>query len=353
MSAGAMAPAVAHPPPCRLDSGAAEAVRGLGRKVLAIYARTHSLPAREVQVNAFSGEGLSFLLVRDARAGQTDAQGCIVPDRAGAAARGSLDPWSVDEVCAAEKREIRCSANAVESLRVQGASLDASPALLFIVAHELAHVALGHPGRFGETLGVLDLGLASDEKIAVLAKLCGTKPAVLAHERAADELAQSALSEILVEPPFLEPAAGWGGSLTFSAARIRRETEALDAWGLRRVGAAAGSKISLDGGTLCALLRARTGGATLPALGGTHPQGERRVADLSARLRAAAARMGNAPLVDATHPGSAMGNFPDLARTVGDISAFLDANDANAADGASDAFCKQVYAAEAALPACP
>ena len=327
-------------------------MRAFSRRVLALYARAHSVPAHEVQVNMLAPEGLGFLLVRDGKRGQIDARGCPLPEPAGTPPGGTLDAWSVDEVCSAERHVIRCSANAVASLRTDAGPLDSSPALLFLVAHELAHVALGHPGHFGERLQMLDLTLDPREKVGILAKLCGEDPVTMAQERAADELAQSALAELLVEPPFLEPVAGRGGSLALSATRMRHETEALERWGRQRIGAPAGTKISLGESTLCTLLRSQTGGAVLPTLGGTHPRGERRLADLSARLRGAAARLDNKPLVDPSHPGSKMGNFTDLVRSMGDIQATMDKDDALATDGASNAFCNQVYAADSALPPC-
>jgi hypothetical protein len=329
-------------------------MRSLSRRVLAVYGRTLPISARDVQVNAPAPDGLTFLLIRDGAVGHVDARGCLQTE-APAGPEGILDPLSVDQVCDALGRRIRCSADGIASLRIDARPLDMSPALLFLVAHELAHVALGHSGRFGEPLGALSLSLDRQTKLKVLGNQCRKDVDELRKEIAADELAQSALAELLTEPPFLEPVAGRGGSLTFSAARIRHEAAALDRWGRRRVGAPSDKVLSLGKGALCTVLRARTGGVALPPLGGAHPHGERRLANLSARLRGAAAKVSNnRAFVDPSHPGSKIGNFTDLVRDMGAIDAAMDEQDATATDEDSNAFCQDVYDAEQApTPVCP
>ena len=141
-------------PACRLDDSMAGEVRETVERATATYqALGKPLPFSRVEVNpktaAISDATLTVWVVRDASKGAVDAARC---SNRPAAKDEELDDLSVRGGCfvaAVGKPEIRCSDDAVKLFADRGnGGLQPNPALLYVLAHELAHVLQKRAGEY-------------------------------------------------------------------------------------------------------------------------------------------------------------------------------------------------------------
>ena len=133
-------------PPCRFDVSLNEPVRvtlSHGMEVFKVEKLT--LPFDQVAVNSETPVPPGWLhveIVKDAAKGQVDQTGC---QRNGKDSKGEgpLDQFSVQGGCyvsGGQPNLLRCSAGAVHSFMTgSSATRPGSPALLYVLAHELAH----------------------------------------------------------------------------------------------------------------------------------------------------------------------------------------------------------------------
>ena len=236
---GMPAEAASPVPACRLETDRALAVqvRGAIERALAAYrVMGIALPIDAVGINGATagspgverGRTLVVQIVRDAARDKVDRQGCT--SATGPVARGEmLDASSVRGVCvvvAVEVPEVRCSAASLALFARVGQRIDrANPALLYVLAHELAHL---HQRRVGEYTGrteTIDLAAPVPRKIEALRSAC--EPGSTRIEAEADALALRVLAEQLTRPPYRETVFSEQGSLYWN---IDQMVLAVDAW---------------------------------------------------------------------------------------------------------------------------
>jgi hypothetical protein len=296
----------------------------------------------EVAVNEPSRGRIVVNIVRDAHANGVDRDGCIRP---GPNPSGPLDQRSVSGICAASGRQIKCADGAVHALLDERGGV--TVALVLVLLHELAHVALGHEGSFVEETRVLDLSRPVDAKLGRLADLCFRDEKRLSLEQAADAFAAAALESALRQPPFYDALASAAGSVGLRLPEIRDRLDAVALWAGKRAGGVAPKVADLSTTKVCALLQSNGGSVVLPVLHGTHPRGPRRIADFTTRLAAGAGSLSTRPDVGSTHPAAAIGNAQDIMGAMAGITAKMDNQEADVDDAQSDAFCRDAQAAEA------
>jgi len=217
--------APARIPACRFDGDSNELVReAASRAVSSFKVIGRALPFDAVVVNPQSppSDGvLAVYVVRDASADQVDRLGC---------ARSSshfgtkaLDALSVRGGCLVSPQrlnEIRCSAAAVSAFMgpdTQGRP--SSPALLYILAHELAHIHQGRRGEFAGRVERIALDQSCDAKLRQLRDGC--MPGLVRKEEEADAIAVDVLKRLLVTAAYRERTFTERGSMYWNIDRIR------------------------------------------------------------------------------------------------------------------------------------
>ena len=120
--------------------------------------------------------------------------------------------------------EIRCSSDA---LRVFAEGSDGreslNPSLLYVLAHELAHLRQGRRGEFAGRTERITLDQSVADKIARLRRYCD--PVLLTREEAADELAFAAMRRLLPEPPYRNALLSERGAMYWNIDRIALAAE--------------------------------------------------------------------------------------------------------------------------------
>ncbi len=223
--------ALERAPSCRLDNSLLTVVADtLHRAVEAYSSIGKALAIETVEVNATTpsanAKTLIVYVVLDASQGDIDAQGCAKHP----AQKGEfLDALSVRGGCvvvAVDKMEIRCSSDAVKIFaNVSQRSGRASPALLYVLAHELAHLYQRRLGEYAGRTEKLDLSWDRATKLKALQDACD--PASTRHEEEADAIALQILAQLLAAPPYREPLFSERGSLYWN---IDQLALASDAW---------------------------------------------------------------------------------------------------------------------------
>ncbi len=208
MAAGAL-------PACRLDGTNAAVVKSTIARAAAAYKQLgRALPFQAVSVNAanVSAGTLSVYIVKDADKEGVNATGCAT--RA-VTNDDELDDRSVRGGCvltSADAMEIRCSAQAVSVFSDVGSRRDIeSPALLYVLSHELGHLYQKQAGEYSGRAEVIDLSDDRAHKLSQLQSSCD--PVSSQNERQADEFALDVLKLSLSQPPYREPTFTERGSV--------------------------------------------------------------------------------------------------------------------------------------------
>ncbi len=218
-------------PACRLDDSMAGEVRETVERATATYqALGKLLPFSRVEVNPKTDTISSGILIvwvlRNASRDAVDAHGC---SNRPADKDKELDDLSVRGGCyvaSAGKPEMRCSADAVKLFADRGnGSLQPNPALLYVLAHELAHILQKRAGEYSGRAVPLTASQDQATRLQMLRDNCD--PVSTKREERADELAFSVLAKGLPAPPYKEPALSERGSLLWN---IDRLALASDAW---------------------------------------------------------------------------------------------------------------------------
>lgn len=218
-------------PSCRLDNTFNRlATETLARAVAAYVKLGKPLTVETIEANPATiptkPTTLTVFVVRDAAQAGVDPNGCVST----ALGKGDpLDPISVRGGCvivAIERMEMRCSASAV---RIFGGDPKEpsrpNPALLYLMAHELAHLIQRRLGEYGGRVERIDLAAKPDEKLRSLRAAC--EPSLTDREEQADAMSLEVLRELLGVPPYREAVLSEKGAMY---ANINRLALATNAW---------------------------------------------------------------------------------------------------------------------------
>jgi hypothetical protein len=195
------------PPACRLAQDVPESIAISAKWALRAVAELSPLSDRHIVVNEAAQGALSIYVVNDAMEGTTDANGCPITSPSVAASAKVLDRKSIRGVCEARQSDIRCSERALKELLKGEKPRSPSAGLVFLLAHELAHRALGHVGTHADNVARLD-HKSVRSRIEALQRGCERDHTVLEQETAADQLALRAFVQVLQGPPF-SPTPDW------------------------------------------------------------------------------------------------------------------------------------------------
>lgn len=207
------------PPACRFDPQSAPLVETTLTLASEAYAALKTpLPFDRIVVNpgtpAPDARTLTVYVVFDASEGQVDEAGCIAHEPPLVDGEG-LDDISVRGGClaiAGTTPEIQCSSEAVYTFgRSHGQPESANPALLYVLAHELAHILQRRPGEYAGRVEPIELELSQQEKLQALRDSC--EPGIARDEEAADRLAVEVLTMLLPRSPYREPVFSAQGSV--------------------------------------------------------------------------------------------------------------------------------------------
>jgi hypothetical protein len=296
-------------------------------------------------------------IVTDLPATAADASGCAQQGVLRPQEPTSRDAWSIQGICKARGNRVRCSAGALSTLlEIHKERERPSATLLYIVAHEVAHIALGHTGRFTDPLS--DDIPSSGSKRARLKDLenrCDRVSEQLNEELAADAEAIKLLQQALVRPPYVDPLVAARSSVLFDAQRIETSISALLAWegrwvDLRGPGIPAAIETpqlpasdayvtwSRDR-LMCDAMSAPPGSMRVPLFATTHPDPLRRASLVAEALQAVAQKLPNAvPLAQPPAPAP-------LSRLLGDVAdaqASLAVEEAAFREKLAEQFCAHV-----------
>lgn len=198
------------PPACRVVGATPRIVTDTAELALAALQEETTISVPPMSFEPDRPGSITLRLIEDALQGETDTGGCLIKGRSAIgpttviALNGDepqkderpLDVWSVRGACQAQANEIRCSRSAVELLVVQDLSGSISPTLLYVFAHELAHIALGH-SRGAAADSFPGSGDARASVVEQAMRACDGDEAMRTRESEADRLALSAFSRLL------------------------------------------------------------------------------------------------------------------------------------------------------------
>src|SRR5262249_1228770 len=159
--------------------------------------------------------------------GDVDVHGCIT--NLGSKGGGPLDSVSVRGICVSSEGRIFCSAGAISA--ILGIGREGAPFLLFLLAHELTHIALKHPGAMmnGQSFAV-DLDEPREKRLSDLTAACIRDEEQIARETAADEGAFEVISSAFTEPPFASSGADPALSLIQNSEQVYQSYHRLLTW---------------------------------------------------------------------------------------------------------------------------
>jgi hypothetical protein len=234
---------------------------------------------------------------------------------------------------------IQCSAEELEAL-VKGdhRAERASPALLYLITHELEHLQQGEKGRFQGKIAVIHLDGSDDAKWRELRQICQTPDADMRKlEEDADAKALVALERAADLDRYRDPLLSPQSAVYMFVERLRIAAKALDDWESAahpEVAAPTAFVVQTLDPTpanleqtsrrlLCQIRGAHSGILGIPNAPDTHPDAPTRLAAISVRLRQKAREL----------PGGVLAMPPEmpditpverLIPTIGAISASFD-----------------------------
>jgi hypothetical protein len=301
-------------PSCRLDGAFAVPLADATRRALDHY-RLGDPVARTItgiSLNSASADAsvIELYIVKDAFRDEVDSGGCVpgAPKPRG----DSFDLLTVTDVChSSDNRHIFCSAGSIRTLLDSRASAGPSPSLLYLMAHELAHLLGGSAGGFHSPPATISGSLDARSKIAALKKGCEWVGPEIAREQDADARALNVLAALLRQSPYEQIAVGARASLTGHVDALRLDGERLEKWETSlRLGLDKSLMDALDSAStpaspkqvallakssLAHILRPGSGTILLPPLRGTHPTGASRLAATAAALTKLARTLSPSP----------------------------------------------------------
>ena len=329
-------------PACRFDLSLNEPVRVTLSHALDVFKLEKlTLPFDEVVVNSETPVPPGWLhveIVKDATKGQVDQTGCLKHGME-SKGEGPLDQFSVPGGCYVSgglPNLLRCSAGAVNSFMTgSSASRPGSPALLYVLAHELVHFHQNRRGEFSGKIETVDLHKSKALKLQQLERNCA--PALITKEEEADNLALTVLKKRLPDAPYKEPLFSAKGSMYWNIDRIRLAASEWDKLTGHQLGlsevkvhrtfdpnrsialpASATSVKSASQRFVCDVLKSSKGIIRYPARQSTHPSPEARLRKIADILGGSASQMSETGSAEAYQP------IANLQEGVSPIFAFFD-----------------------------
>ena len=318
-------------PACRLDDAFKDIVdRTVRRAIRAYQGLGKTLPIETVEVNARSpsraAKALGVFIVRDAARADVKADGCAgrSPDKS-----EPLDKLSVRGGCvitATSSMEMRCSSTAV---RIFGASRAREgredPALLYLVAHELAHVVQGYAGAYSGREEPIALKDGQAAKLQMLRDVCD--PVSARREEEADAWSLQIMGALLSAPPYREPVFTERGSMYWNIDLLALATNAWQREAFERDVLSAPKlhpafeptefptpPAKIDAAArrfVCDVLTKSSGTILHPGRPGTHPPLEQRLRRIAEALK---------PIADKLPETGGDRNFQPIARLQNNLS---------------------------------
>lgn len=296
-------------PGCRLDPTNAKVVQEtLALALAAFESMGKPLPYDAVAVNPSSSptavHTLAVYVVKDATVSTVNASGCIT--KTAATVKGEeLDRRSIRGGCLAAGKAgvIRCSADAVTIFGHTPDGRKLNPALLYVLSHELGHLAQGRPGDYAGRLQTIDLASPLPQKLQKLQGAC--EPGMMQAEEDADRQALEVLKRLVPKAPFREPLFSQRGSALWSVDQLNLAANAWSEAALAREFESRpqphkafvptefptpSSKVQANAKAfVCEVLTKKTGRVSYPGRSGTHPALEVRIQRVAEGLRQVAA----------------------------------------------------------------
>jgi hypothetical protein len=337
-------------PECRLDSTDAKLVEQVAMLGLQQLRGEGMLTAQQVAVNRTDAPGmLKVLVVKDGWMGMVGSGGCptsTAPPEPGA----EPDALSVSGVCTVYgATEIRCSSGAIHALlKADRDGVLGHPALLFVLAHEMAHIALGHIGHFTDGRLTLDLSASEQEKVSSLVRSCRMDDTLREQEGSADARAERVMQALMPQPPFVDPLLGPQVSAKVNAGRVFESARELGLW-MQRLGQGV---VGPDDMRVCRLMKPGTGTISIAIAGGSHENSLRRISRLTVAIHRVAEKLSLKSQVGDEHPAKDMGNALEVMGAVQDLDATVRATKALGVELFFENFCKDVYRYEAGMLKC-
>ncbi len=326
---GAQGMAANAVPSCRLDNADSASVKKAIQLAAATYKQIgRPLPFQSVSLNddePMPG-ALRVYIIKDANKNALSPSGCssLPPTK-----DNELDALSVRGGCrltSADAMEVRCSAEAVHIFADTGNKTNReSPALLYVLAHELGHLYQRQSGEYSGAAEVIDLKADRAAKLVQLQTSCD--PTSVQKEQEADELALGVLKLTLGNHPYRETTFSERGSVYWN---IDLLALASDRWmdaSLQRefisrpklhpsfepteFPTSKGKVKSNARRFVCDVLSKHSGRIFYPGKSTTHPPVEQRLQRIAEVLRSVAASLPNTG-------GSTQ--FAPVARLQGDLS---------------------------------
>lgn len=292
-------------PVCRLDHNYDGVVRETAQRVLAAFKTSgKNIGLDQAVTNPVAKQSdshtLSIYVVTDAPADAVSAKGC--------ASRklnkgDNLDKLSVKGGCfvnSVDNHSILCSSDAVRLFAFGGDNADRlSPALLYVLAHEIGHIYQKRSGEYSGRVNVISLAADQASKIRQLRERC--TPTLTEQEEQADEYSLDVLRTSLGKAPYREEVFSEQGSLFWN---IDLLALAADKWAAASAEREFTSqppmhksfeptefptpprKIKLAAKKLvCDVIKDKTGTVSVPAVSSTHPPAEQRLRRIAEVLK--------------------------------------------------------------------
>lgn len=224
-------------PDCRLDNTLAPAVTQAAMDALRGFEAINKKLGFERVIIAPAkpnANDLTIELVLDAEDNSVDKTGCFkktIKHRIGNWV-SNPDAITVSGVCyIAGQNAIRCSADALRkssSLEFQTPTVSAT--LLYVMAHELSHLRLGHLLYFNSAGNTLNRAAPLEDKYVALEDMCGTGNTSIEIE--ADIQAAEILSNVLQHEPYRQELLSPRASLMSQVFQLRASADSLEKWPL-------------------------------------------------------------------------------------------------------------------------
>ncbi|MDR4469070.1 MAG: DUF4157 domain-containing protein [Nitrospira sp.] len=329
-------------PSCRFDSSLKEPVRvALDHALEAFKLEKISLRFSQGVVNsdkAIPPGWVAIEVVKDATLDDVDSKGChkSEPPQVG---QGSMDQISVRGGCYVSgeiPNLIRCSSTAVEAFRAGTSDMrPESPALLYVLAHELAHLYQNRRGEFSGKIETIDLQKSKVMRLQQLEQSCA--PGLITKEEEADDIALRILKRKLPAPPYRETVFSAKGSMYWNIDRIRLAANEWNRTNLAHLNQETvpvhdtfnpNKPISLPATPrqvkatskrfLCDVLKPTKRSIRYPVRQSTHPSAEARLRKIADVLSASASGLSDSDGSQIFHP------IAQLQESVSPIFAFID-----------------------------
>ena len=204
-----------RPPTCRLEGADSALIQSAVLRSAAAYKQLgRELPFQTVSINVSTTPpgALTVFIIKDAVKEATGSKSCSSRN---VSSEDELDELSVRGGCvltSSAAMEMRCSAQAVRLFAAAGGRTDReSPALLYVISHELGHLYQKQSGEYAGRADSIDLRASRAVKLEQLQASCD--PASIRTEQQADEFALDVLKLDLSKAPYRETTLSERGSL--------------------------------------------------------------------------------------------------------------------------------------------